>query len=247
MTAGKPFIELLEVDSTNNYAMAQVQASLAVAGTAWFAHKQTSGKGQRGKTWFSKEKENIILSIVIDPAPLTIANQFALSALCTLACVDLIGKYTTTAVKIKWPNDLYIGDRKAGGILIENVLQGDQWKFSVVGIGINVNQIAFSDDVPNATSLAAVTGNTFDPPLLARQLCVIFENMWQRIERGGTEEIIQEYNQKLFKLNELVDFKIDNAVLSAKVLGVNFIGELILDTGEEITIPNGQISWLLPS
>ena len=84
MTAGKPFIELLEVDSTNNYAMAQVQASLAVAGTAWFAHKQTSGKGQRGKTWFSKEKENIILSIAIDPAPLTIANQFTLASISTV-------------------------------------------------------------------------------------------------------------------------------------------------------------------
>ncbi len=247
MTAGKPFIELLEVDSTNNYAMAQVQASLAVAGTAWFAHKQTSGKGQRGKTWFSKEKENIILSIAIDPAPLTIANQFTLSAVCALACVELIGRYTDTAIKIKWPNDVYMGDRKAGGILIENVLQGDRWKFSVVGIGINVNQTAFSDDVPNATSLAAVTGNTYDPLLLARELCVIFEKMWQKIESGSTEAIIQEYNHKLFKLNEIVNFKMDNAVLSAKVLGVNDSGELILDTGEEITVPIGQISWLLPN
>lgn len=247
MPVGKPFIQLFEVDSTNNYAMAQVQASLAVPGTAWFAHMQTSGKGQRGKTWFSKERENIILSIAIDPAPLTIANQFTLSAVCALACVELIGRYTDTAVKIKWPNDVYIGDRKAGGILIENVLQGNQWKFSVVGIGINVNQTAFSDDVPNATSLTAVTGNTYDPLLLARELCLIFEKVWQKIESEGSAAILQKYNHKLFKLNEVVNLKIDNEVLSAKVLGVNDSGELILDTGEEITVHIGQISWLLPS
>lgn len=247
MTAGKPFIELLEVDSTNNYAMAQVQASLAVLGTAWFAHMQTSGKGQRGKSWFSKGKENIILSIAIDPSPLTIPNQFILSAICALACVKLIKRYTDNAVKIKWPNDVYIGDRKAGGILIENVLQGLQWKFSIVGIGINVNQTSFSGDVPNATSLAANTGHTYNPVLLAKDLCLVFEDVWQKIEWEGTDAILQEYNQSLFKLNEVVDFKMDNALLSAKVLGVNFKGELILNTGEDITIPIGRISWLLTS
>jgi BirA family biotin operon repressor/biotin-[acetyl-CoA-carboxylase] ligase len=126
-------------------------------------------------------------------------------------------------------------------------LQGDQWKFSVVGIGINVNQTAFPDDVPNATSLAAVTGKKYDPLLLARELCVIFEKMWQKIESGSREVILQEYNHKLFKLNEVVNFKIDNAVITAKVLGVNDNGELILDTGEEITVPIGQINWLLPN
>lgn len=245
MTAGKPFIELLKVDSTNNYAMAQVQASLAVPGTAWFAHDQISGKGQRGKTWLSKGNENIILSIAIDPSPLKVSDQFILSAFCALACTELLKRYTDTPIKIKWPNDIYIGDRKAGGILIENLIQGQQWKFSIIGIGININQTAFPGDVPNATSLATVTGQTYDPVLLAKELCLILEEVWPKIDREGPDEIIKTYNQNLFRLNEVVNFKIESAFLSAKVLGVNAKGELILNTGEEITIPIGQVTWLL--
>ena len=247
MPLGKPFIELLEVGSTNNYAMAQVQASLAVHGTAWFAHKQTLGKGQRGKTWLSKEKENIILSLAINPSPLTVSNQFVISAVTALACTELLQRYTDKDIKIKWPNDVYCADSKAGGILIENIIQGQQWKFSIVGIGININQTDFLADVPNATSLAKVTGKHYNPVVLAKELCSIFEEKWSLIETGNFEEIRKKYQENLYKLNEVVKFKFKNAVLSAKVLGVNMQGELILNTGEEITIPVGHITWLLPN
>ncbi len=247
MPVGKPFIELLEVDSTNNYAMAQVQAALAVHGTAWFAHKQTSGKGQRGKTWLSKEKENIILSLAINPSPLTVSNQFVVSAVTALACAELLKRYTDKDIKIKWPNDIYCVDRKAGGILIENIIQGQQLKFSIVGIGININQTVFSADVPNATSLAEVTGKQYDPVVLAGELCVIFEKKWSLIEEGGFDKILFDYQQHLYKLNEIVKFKFENEVLLAKVVGVNAQGELILNTGEQITIPVSQITWLLPN
>ena len=189
MPVGKPFIQLFEVDSTNNYAMGQVQASLAVHGTAWFAHKQTLGKGQRGKVWLSTEKENIILSIAIDPSPLSIANQFIISAIAALACVDLLKKYYSDYVKIKWPNDVFCGDRKAGGILIENVIQGKNWKFSIVGIGMNINQTNFPTDVVNATSLALLTGNQYDPIVLAQELCLIFEERWLTVVNGNFSNI----------------------------------------------------------
>ncbi|MCY7420646.1 MAG: biotin--[acetyl-CoA-carboxylase] ligase [Chitinophagaceae bacterium] len=244
MPVGKPFIQLFEVDSTNNYAMAQVQASLAVHGTAWFAHQQTSGKGQRGKAWLSNEKENIILSFAIDPSPLFIRDQFVISAITALACVDLFKRYNINDVKIKWPNDVFCGDRKAGGILIENVIQGQNWKFSIVGIGININQTNFATDIVNATSLAVLTGEQYDPVLLAQELCSIFEKRWSTIISGNFQDIMKEYHDNLYKLDEVVSFKYENAVFSATVLGVNFRGELRLDTGEEITLPSGRVTWL---
>ena len=117
---GQPFIILPSVDSTNNYAMAQSRAGLAMHGTAYLAMEQTNGKGQRGKSWTSKPGENIMLSVVLEPKGLTIGNQFILSASVALACYDFLKKYTDPEMtRIKWPNDLYWQDRKAGGVLVE--------------------------------------------------------------------------------------------------------------------------------
>lgn len=141
---GSPFIELQSVDSTNNYALTQAHAGLAQHGSAFFAHEQVSGKGQRGKNWSSGIDTSVILSILINPAPLQISQQFQLSA-CVAVSVhqyffQLMGDDTT----IKWPNDLYWQDRKAGGILIESIIRPQneisQWAWAVAGIGININQ-----------------------------------------------------------------------------------------------------------
>src|SRR4051812_42781769 len=112
------------VDSTNNYAMGQVHAGLAKHGFVYATEEQTAGKGQRGKIWQSEPGSNITLTAVLEPYPLSYAKQFYLSAVIALACFDFVRKYAGEKTKIKWPNDIYIDDRKAGGILIENVLNG---------------------------------------------------------------------------------------------------------------------------
>src|SRR6186713_2645315 len=143
---GNPFTVLATVDSTNNYAMAQVHAGLAKHGAAWFAREQHSGRGQRSKLWVTQPGENIILSTVVEPF-LLIQQQFALSAAIALACHRFFSKFAGEETKIKWPNDLYWRDRKAGGILVENVIgsldpiaielgigieKSEAWKWSVV-------------------------------------------------------------------------------------------------------------------
>ncbi|HXL72345.1 MAG TPA: biotin--[acetyl-CoA-carboxylase] ligase, partial [bacterium] len=144
LSIGHAFIELGSVDSTNNYAMARAAAGLADHGTLYFAHEQWAGKGSRGRTWTSKPGENIILSAVLEPVALVSSQAFALSACVALACHDLFSQYAgAEATRIKWPNDLYWGDRKAGGILIENNFRGDRWAFAIAGIGININQTEF--------------------------------------------------------------------------------------------------------
>ena len=165
---GYPFIELNSVDSTNNYAMQQAKSGLAKHGTAYFAHEQTAGKGQRNKHWLSAKDENIILSVILDASGLLLSQQISLNVIAALAALNLFNNYTTKNFKIKWPNDIYWQDRKTGGILIENIIAGDVWKYSIVGFGLNINQTAFDTSLKNPVSLKQITGNTYDIVEMAR-------------------------------------------------------------------------------
>ena len=157
------FVILDVVHSTNNYAMENVHARMAKHGKAYFSTNQIAGKGQRGKVWEAEKGQNIALSIVLEPSMLSIVQQFRLSTVVSLACFNFLSKYAGEETSIKWPNDIYWRDRKAGGVLIENILQGKDWKYSVVGIGININQTIFDPALPNPVSLKQITGKTFDP------------------------------------------------------------------------------------
>ena len=142
------FIELQSVDSTNNYAMARVAEGVAQHGSAYFAHEQTAGKAQRGKIWISEKGANIMMSMVIKPLFLQPSEQFKLSACVAVALHDFLKRYAGEQTKIKWPNDIYWRDRKAAGILIENVISTGKlaignWQWAIVGIGVNLNQVDF--------------------------------------------------------------------------------------------------------
>lgn len=126
---GEPFIELQSIDSTNKYAMGIVHGEILPEGQdepqhgmAIFAHEQTSGKGQRGKIWTSQKGANIALSILLNPFPLNLTEQFQLSVCIAVSVQQFFSNYAGNDTKIKWPNDLYWRDRKAGGVLIENVI-----------------------------------------------------------------------------------------------------------------------------
>ena len=136
---GSSLVIIDKVDSTNNYAMGLIREGLTKHGAAYFAIEQTAGKGRRSKGWTAEKGKNIILSIVVAPDFLNIQNQFQLSVVAALGCYDLFKNYAGDNVYLKWPNDIFWNDRKAGGILIENVIKGKKWKWSIVGIGININ------------------------------------------------------------------------------------------------------------
>ena len=165
------FFNILDtVDSTNNYAMAKVHAGMARHGMVWFTREQTAGKGQRGKSWKSDKGKNIAMSLVLEPGRLQINDQFHLSAAVAISCFEFFAAFAGEETKIKWPNDLFWRDRKAGGILIENVLQGKIWKWAVVGIGLNINQTKFDKSILNPVSLKQITGKTFDIIELGKSL-----------------------------------------------------------------------------
>ena len=243
LVIGNVFNELKSVDSTNNYAMAQAHAGKAFHGNVYFAHEQTTGRGQRGKKWISATGENIMMSIVLEPKRLCINEQFRLSACMALACYDLLNKYLPDEIFIKWPNDLYFRDRKAGGILIENIISGQNWKYAIIGIGMNINQTKFDKRLPNPVSLKQATGRTFDVIEMATQLCSCIEKRYYRLESGKTEDVIAEYNRYLYKRNNLVRLKKGNEIIEAIIKEVSRQGKLITVDKEERVFDFGEVVW----
>jgi BirA family biotin operon repressor/biotin-[acetyl-CoA-carboxylase] ligase len=177
---------------------------------------------------------------------LFIDNQFVLNAAVAVACYEFFNCYAIDNTTIKWPNDIYWRDRKAGGILIENVLMGNQWKYAIVGIGININQTLFPATIKNAVSLKQITGKTFDVLVLAKELCSYLEKQWQQILHNSYDEVLANYSSHLYKLHQQGLFKKDNATFNAVVKGVTKRGELLIKTNTEATVALDAVEWVLP-
>ena len=258
-TTNPLFIVLDTVDSTNNYAMAKVHAGLAKHGDAWFAFNQTGGKGQRGKKWQTGNGQNIALSIVVVPTQLSIYEQFKLSAIVALACFDFFSSYAGEETKIKWPNDIYWRDRKAAGILIENVIgtapsnnkkrkyeMADSfWKYAVVGIGININQTIFDEELKNVASLKQITGKDFDVSALAKELHLLVLNKVNTLLTQPFENFLQQYNDQLFKKNEMVRLKKGNIIFDTMLKSVTQNGQLFTVDSIDNFFDFGEVEWLL--
>ena len=239
------FIILKQVDSTNNYAMAAIHEGLAKHGDAVFSGTQTQGKGQRGKAWLSGEDENIALSVTLKPPYLKTLQPFHLLVAVALAAYDFYSDYDNHNVYIKWPNDIYWRDRKAGGILIENVIRGNKWQWAVAGIGININQTDFDNTLKNVVSLKQVTGKSFDTWVLAKQLHADVMKRTEELLSKSFDLLLGEYNQHLFRKNMLVKLKKDNVVFETLIKGVSHQGMLITQDAIERQFDFGEVEWVL--
>ena len=225
--------------------MNEARLGRASDGAAYFALDQYQGKGQRSKTWSSKPGENIILSVVKDCSGLQLKDQFQLSVAVALACFDFFSAYAGDETRIKWPNDIYWRDRKAGGILIENMVKSDRWGKAIIGMGININQTTFDTIEGKPVSLKQITGKSFDPISLAKELCQHLEHRFLVLENKPFDQLLSAYNDQLYKKDELVPFKRNNIQFQAKVNGVDKDGHLLIMHGVEERIRFGEITWLL--
>ncbi|HTN07232.1 biotin--[acetyl-CoA-carboxylase] ligase [Agriterribacter sp.] len=244
---GRSFTVLPCIDSTNNYAMQMVHARLAKHGDAWFAMDQTKGKGQRGKTWWSRPGENIIISIIIEPSFLLPVQSFLLNAAIALGTYDFFKKYAGNEIRIKWPNDIYWRDRKAGGILIENSIRSNKWLYAVAGLGLNINQRHFEENLYRPTSLRQITGKSFEVINLAKELCCFLEERYEVLKAGNETLILHDYRLAMYKLNERVKFNSNGVLLEALVKGVTPNGLLIVETAnkKEENWQWGTAEWIL--
>lgn len=240
---GEPFIELFTIDSTNNYAMARAHEGLASHGAVYITEHQTAGKGQRNKHWTANPGQNITMSCVLEPGGPNSARPFLLSAAVALACRDFFNDYTRGETSIKWPNDVYWRDRKAGGILIENVYRASQWQFAIAGIGLNLNQATFPEDLPNPVSLKQITGAEHNRIAMAKELCARLTDRYHQF-LAADNSLLAEFNQHLYKRGEMVRLKKDNIVFTATVIGVSLQGQLITKDAIEKRFDFGEVEWV---
>jgi BirA family biotin operon repressor/biotin-[acetyl-CoA-carboxylase] ligase len=241
---GYPFNFLPRIDSTNLYAMRQIHARMAEHGTVFFTTHQTAGRGQRGKQWQSNPGDNLALSAVLRTDWLTPSHQFSLSAAMAVATRQLVAEHLSASVSIKWPNDIFVDDKKAGGILIENLLQATDWKWSVVGIGINVNQMSFADDLPWAVSLKMLNGQHADLEAIAKRWCALAQLQWERLCSPQSGEIIADYNLALYGANTIQRLKKGNVVVPCLVKRVTPQGTLVAGEHNEWNFVHGEVEWL---
>jgi BirA family biotin operon repressor/biotin-[acetyl-CoA-carboxylase] ligase len=240
-TFDNQLIELESVDSSNNYAMGLIHEGMASDGLICLARHQWAGKGQRGKTWLSEPGQNLTMSLVIIPSSLQISHQFLFSAAVALGILDQVRLFEVKNWTIKWPNDIFWNDRKAAGILIESIIQGNDWPWAVVGIGMNLNQESFPEEIPNAISLKQITATQYDPVELARSLLSTIKNRITILE-NDPDRIIHDYNQSLYKRNQSVALRKGNELLIATISAVDTDGILHTDNG---SFHSGDIQFVV--
>ncbi|ANI88758.1 biotin--[acetyl-CoA-carboxylase] ligase [Arachidicoccus ginsenosidimutans] len=243
---GKSLTILDEIDSSNNYAMSEAMRGTAKHGAAFMALHQTAGKGQRGKQWNDETGKNIALSILLDMSGTPVNTQFLLNTAVALAAYDLFKKYALDETKIKWSNDIYWRDRKAVGILIENKFIGQNWQWAIAGIGMNINQTSFDESLgKKVVSLKQITGKEFDIVELAKELCAFLDKRFEQFKAKKFDELLEEYNENLFRKNEATRLKYDGQTFEAIIRHADEQGNLRIDGAPKPFFTFGEIEWLI--
>jgi len=197
-------------------------------GTVIMAESQYAGRGQQQNRWHSEPGKNLTFSLLLNPTFLAVANQFDLTRAISLGVYDGLKPLLGDELKIKWPNDIYYADKKLGGMLIENLLQGSQIKQSVIGIGLNVNQPIFPDWVPNATSVFQILQRNEDLKVLLSQICNNIEAWYLNLKADKTSLVRETYLSRLYWLNEKHIFRSNGNDFSGIITNVKDNGVLVV-------------------
>ncbi|MGM0622212.1 MAG: biotin--[acetyl-CoA-carboxylase] ligase, partial [Bacteroidota bacterium] len=187
-----------------------------------------AGKGHAKNHWESEPGKNMLASFILFPKFLMAAKQFYLSKIISLALVDLLSD-EMVSVSVKWPNDIYAGNKKLGGILIENSVSGNYIHSSVLGVGLNLNQEKFSEQLPNPVSLKQITQKNYSPETVVEQLKKKLWNWYMKLEEGRKDFIDSAYLQKLYRREQMSRFKKGNYFFEARIKGIGEFGQLILE------------------
>jgi len=218
-----------ETDSTNNYAANQLLTKRLPEGVVFIADSQIVGRGQASSSWESEPNKNLTFSILLYPDFLAISRQFELSKAISLGVADFLNDQTQR-VSIKWPNDIYLENRKVAGILIENSIRINKISSSIIGIGLNINQQMFLSDAPNPVSLSQMTGKTYNLNESLSDLCLKINIRYSQLFNGEFNRIDQDYTQMLFRRGTWSLYSDENGDFEGKILGVDSIGRLRIET-----------------
>ena len=232
----------MATSSTNSYTMELLSQSDTPDWTVVTTDYQPEGKGQRGRSWLSEPAKNLLCSIVIRPN-LQVREQYLLAMAVSLAISDLLSTYGI-ASSIKWPNDVLVERHKVAGILIENQLKGSGLDVSIVGIGLNLNQLQFERFDWPATSLALEVGKTVDPEKVLESLVALLKVRVYQIHTDR-QQLFADHASILFGHSQEVEFSFQGAPMHGRIIAVEADGGLRLEVdGEERIFYNGEIKLL---
>ena len=242
-------MELLWIEkagSTNNYLKENSDTVMPM--TMVMAKEQTAGRGQRGNSWESEPGKNLTFSFYFRPEGVHPAEQFVISEAVALAMVSVLDHYGIEA-KVKWPNDIYVGNRKITGILIENSILGPEISRCIVGIGLNVNQKEFRSDAPNPVSLTMLTGEDYSLEQIAAKTGEAMERLLALIPEK--DELHGLYMKKLWRGKGEHPFRdVESGTeFMGEIEDVESSGHLILrkkDTGERKRYAFKEVAFVLP-
>lgn len=230
------------IDSTNKEAGRLLQTGEKLHGTAILAFDQTDGHGQYGRIWHTEPGKHLALSIIIEPNNMQPADLPLLVMKTSLALVRALKKIDNSLHPlIKWPNDIYIDGKKLAGILIENSISSHKVQHCIIGIGMNVNETSFPDEIPNGVSLSMLTKKNYVIKTIA---AVVKNEILRIVEEHGTDWK-KEYDDIIFGLNQQVSFIVNGNQIVAGIEGITMEGKIVLDegTGESKSYFSHEIKW----
>lgn len=230
MHLGTSLTHLTSVDSTNNYAAKLLKEGVVSSGAVIMADVQTAGKGQRGSIWEAKAGENLLLSVVLRHVNMSVNEQFVLNQVTALAIHDLLGKFGISS-SVKWPNDVFVGEEKIAGVLIESSLSGNVIKDVIIGIGLNVNQTEFGGF--RATSMVILLKEFLVLRTILNELLVQLNHWWSKLIDNGKVEIQQAYLNHLLGFNQWRNFLVGDRSIQGRIDGVDEWGRLKLTSEDQ--------------
>lgn len=212
------------------------------------AKAQTAGIGQRGNVWESHPNENLTFSLILKPTFLPISHQFQLTKSISIGIANWLRSIVPNQYKIhiKWPNDIYVDNRKICGTLISTKVNSSGISAAIAGIGLNVNQTHFSDWIPNPVSLKQLTDSTFNLDNALRELNTHIISQYQHL-LDDIHTPDQDYLNRLLNLGERKQYIFHNQPIHATIQDVNQFGHLVLktDDGQQITCQMKEIQYVI--
>ena len=234
---GSVIINLGEVDSTNRYLLDWLTKERPAEGTLVNALNQTAGRGLDGTVWESAPSLNLTFSFILYPDFLSPDSQFYLNKAISLGLADAVHEIMPARmdIRIKWPNDIYIGNKKLAGTLIQNGVKGSGFDYSVIGIGININQDKFTDGPANPISLKMASGFEYERDEVFSKIIACLNHRYNGLKSGSRNILDENYRNLLFRYGEVSDYVYKGKSVRAKITGVNRYGQLILEIpGEKV-------------
>ncbi len=246
---GQNYIKLPRVDSTNSFLKELLSNSEPLAeGTVIMAEEQFSGRGQFNSVWQSAPGKNLTFSIYLKPSFLPVDKQFYLNICICLGITNALNTLFNMNLKVKWPNDIYFENKKLGGILIENIVSGTGLKHSIVGIGLNINQEAFEDNLESkAISLQQILHQDVHLLSILTEICKHIEGAYLQLRSKNFNSLTEAYINNLYRFNVKSWFRQNGEVFEGTIEGVSENGQLLVNLGNDIVSYNfKEIEYIIP-